>query len=87
MALYRPGQSRLSSRMRHEREEGVDTSSSSPSPVMLDTKKAAPSKKKGSSTHKNEGAGDSQSVGDNQKDDNSLLAQRDSGGEDNNKDE
>uniref|UniRef100_A0A0P4W7Z5 UPF3 domain-containing protein n=1 Tax=Scylla olivacea TaxID=85551 RepID=A0A0P4W7Z5_SCYOL len=90
MALYRPGQSRLSSRMRHEREEGVDTSSSSPSPVMLDAKKSAPPKKRGASTHKNEAAAghcsDSLSVADSQKDDNSV-AQRDSGGEDNNKDE
>ena len=47
MALYRPGQSRLSSRMRQDREEGADTSSSSPSPVMPagDQKKSLPSTK------------------------------------------
>lgn len=86
MALYRPGQSRLSSRMRHEREEGVDTSSSSPSPVMLDSKKPAPPKKKGASNQKNEATSghcsDGPSAADSQKDDNSV-AQRDSGGEDN----
>ncbi|XP_050716681.1 regulator of nonsense transcripts 3B-like [Eriocheir sinensis] len=46
MALYRPGQSRLSSRIRNEREEGAETSSSSPSPVMLDAKKTTGSSKK-----------------------------------------
>ncbi|XP_068235864.1 regulator of nonsense transcripts 3B-like isoform X2 [Palaemon carinicauda] len=47
MALYRPGQSRLSSRMRQDREEGVDTSSSSPSPVMAaGDQKKLPSLKK-----------------------------------------
>lgn len=36
MALYRPGQSRLSSgHSRSEKEDGGDTCSSSPSPVML----------------------------------------------------
>lgn len=47
MALYRPGQSRLSSRMRQDREEGAETSSSSPSPVMPagDQKKLPSSRK------------------------------------------
>ncbi|KAK7078064.1 Regulator of nonsense transcripts 3B [Halocaridina rubra] len=52
MALYRPGQSRLSSRMRQDREEGVETSSSSPSPVMPagDPKKSSAHDIKESST-------------------------------------
>ncbi|KAG7164240.1 regulator of nonsense transcripts 3B-like [Homarus americanus] len=55
MALYRPGQSRLSSRMRQDREEGAETSSSSPSPVMPsgDPKKYhSQSKKEGSDTQR-----------------------------------
>nr|XP_053651935.1 regulator of nonsense transcripts 3B-like isoform X1 [Cherax quadricarinatus]XP_053651936.1 regulator of nonsense transcripts 3B-like isoform X1 [Cherax quadricarinatus]XP_053651937.1 regulator of nonsense transcripts 3B-like isoform X1 [Cherax quadricarinatus] len=55
MALYRPGQSRLSSRMRQDREEGAETSSSSPSPVMPpgDPKKyQSQTKKENSDTQK-----------------------------------
>ncbi|XP_045605200.2 regulator of nonsense transcripts 3B isoform X1 [Procambarus clarkii] len=55
MALYRPGQSRLSSRMRQDREEGAETSSSSPSPVMPsgDPKKyQSQSKKENSDTQR-----------------------------------
>lgn len=55
MALYRPGQSRLSSRMRQDRDEGAETSSSSPSPVMPpgDSKKyQTQPKKEGSDTQR-----------------------------------
>ena len=77
--------------MRQEQEEGVDTSSSSPSPVMLETKKAPSLKKKGASTQKQEAGGisDNPSAADSQKDekDDGIDTQRDSGGEDTPKDE
>lgn len=89
MALYRPGQSRLSSRLRQDREEGADTSSSSPSPVManVDTKKTTKKESTTGSEGQNEegrgrGAGEGPSDVTTTREKQDVMAEAKSEGED-----